>query len=218
MDQHFTDVTVLYAPLPGEHEFDILAVPGLEGHAFGSFVNKTDEHMWLSDALPGDIPTARVMTCGYGSRLLHSTSFANLDDLAQTLRIAICRVVRSERKHLILIGHSLGGLLIKEALIKLADSNSDSDVLDLVVGALFFGVPNDGMDIESLLPMVTNQPNQILLGGLNNASSQILALQRRSFSVFLRQANFELYCFYETHLSPTATKVFVSIENQLQVH
>lgn len=212
IDQHFRDVTVLFAPLPGEHEFDILAVPGLGGHAFSSFVSKTDRHMWLSDTLPGDIPTARVMTYGYDSRLPYSTSFATLDDLAQTLRIAICRVVRSERKHLILIGHGLGGLLIKEALIKLAESNSDSDVLGLVVGALFFGVPNDGMDIESLLPMVTNQPNQILLGTLHNANSQILALQRRSFSALLKRANFELYCFYETQLSPTGAKVFVSLE------
>jgi hypothetical protein len=210
IDRHFDDITVLFAPSADKHDIDILAVSGLGGHAFGSFVRKDHGHMWLSDSLPRDMPTARVMIYGYESRLQDSTSFANLDDLASSLQIAICRVLRSEGKHLVLIGHSLGGLLIKEALIRIAESDSDSDLLGLVFGALFFGVPNDGMDIESLIPMVNNQPNRFLLESLYNVNPQILTLQNRNFSRVLKQTNFEIFCFYETRQSPTAVKVHVS--------
>ncbi|KIM98677.1 hypothetical protein OIDMADRAFT_31451 [Oidiodendron maius Zn] len=206
IDRHFDDITVLSAPPADKHDLDILAVSGLGGHAFGSFVSKDHGYMWLSESLPRDMPTARVMLYGYESRLQDSTSFANLDDLASSLQIAICRVLRSERKHLILIGHSLGGLLIKEALVRIAESDSDSDLVSLVFGALFFGVPNDGMDIESLIPMVNNQPNRFLLESLHDVNPQILTLQNRSFSRILKQTNFEIFCFYETKQSPTAVK------------
>ncbi|KAI0116871.1 hypothetical protein F4814DRAFT_265288 [Daldinia grandis] len=118
IDQHFHDLTVLYSPPPSDHSVDMLAVHGLGGHPFGSFVHKADGYMWLSDSLPGGIPTARVIIYGYDSGLQDSTSFAGLDDLAGSLYRAIGRPSRtSGRKPLILIGHSLGGLLIKEVLV-----------------------------------------------------------------------------------------------------
>jgi hypothetical protein len=210
IDQHFNGITVLCAPPTSEHQIDVVAVSGLGSHPFGSFVHKGDGHMWLSNSLPRDMPTARVMIYGYESGLQGSNSFAYLGDLASSLQIAVCRLLRSENKHLILIGHSLGGLLIKEALIRIAESDSDSDLISLIFGTLFFGVPNDGMDIESLIPMVNNQPNQFLLESLNSINPQILTLQKRNFSRVLERSDFEMFCFYETRLSPTAAKVSVS--------
>jgi hypothetical protein len=209
IDQHFDGVTVLFAPTWGEHEIDVLAVSGLGSHAFGSFVHKGDGHMWLSKSLPKDLPTARVMTYGYESGLQHSTSFANLGDLASSLQIAVSRLLRSGKKRLVLIGHSLGGLLIKEALIRMCESDSDSDLIPLILGAVFFGVPNDGMDIESLIPMVNNQPNRLLLESLNFMNPQILEFQKRDFFRVLKRADLELFCFYETRQSRTAAKVSV---------
>jgi hypothetical protein len=210
IDQHFNGITVLCASPTGEHQIDVVAVTGLGSHPFGSFVRKGDGHMWLSNSLPRDMPTARVMIYGYESGLQGSNSFAHLGDLASSLQIAVCRLLRSEKKHLVLIGHSLGGLLIKEALIRIAESDSDSDLIGLIFGTLFFGVPNDGMDIESLIPMVNDQPNWFLLESLNSINPQILTLQKRNFSRVLERSDFEMFCFYETRLSPTAVKVSVS--------
>jgi triacylglycerol esterase/lipase EstA (alpha/beta hydrolase family) len=157
------------------------------------------------------MPTARVMVYGYQSRLQGSTSFASLEDLANSLRIAVCRLLRSGReKRLVLIGHSLGGLLIKEALIRTTDSDSESELVSLVSACLFFGVPNDGMDIESLIPMVKDQPNRFLLESLATINSQVSRLQSKNFSRILGQAQFRMFCFYETKLSPTAAKVSIS--------
>ena len=141
-------------------------------------------------------------------RLKDSTSFAGLDDLAGSLHLQIRRLLRSgEQKHLILIGHSLGGLLIKEALIRMTESDSEPDQIRQIVGAVFFGVPNDGMDIESLIPIVNDQPNHFLLESLSAINSQVLRLQRRNFAHFLDRTAFVIFCFYETRLSPTAARV-----------
>jgi surfactin synthase thioesterase subunit len=121
--------------------------------------------------------------------------------------MAICRLLRPKKKPLVLIGHSLGGLLIKEALIRIVDSDSESSLIDLVCGFVLFGVPNSGMDIESLVPMVNDQPNRSLLESLSDMNSQILRLQNRNFFRVLKQTTFKMFCFYETRLSPTAAKV-----------
>ncbi len=211
IDQHFDGITVLVSPPANQHQVDILAISGLGSHPFGSFMHKGDGHMWLTDSLPRDMPTARVMIYGYESGLQGSTNFASLEDFASSLYVSLCRLLQSEgRKRLVLIGHSLGGLLIKEALIRMAESDSKTNLLKLVSGCLLVGVPNDGMDIDSLTPMVSNQSNELLVKSLDATNSQILGLQRRNFSRILGQARLEIFCFYETKLSPTAVKVCVS--------
>ena len=208
IDRHFRGITVLSSPSADKHTVDVLAVPGLGGHPYGSFVDKGDGHMWLSESLPRDMPTARVMIYGYESGLQDSTSFAGLDDLAGSLRAALCHLLESgEQRRLILIGHSLGGLLIKEALIQMTESNSGLDQARRIVGALFFGVPNDGMDISSLIPMVNDQPNRALLESISAINSYVLRLQGRSFDKLIDQTALNLFCFYETKLSPTAARV-----------
>ncbi len=197
-------------PPEGEYTINVLAVSGLGSHPFGSFVHKGDRHMWLSDSLPRHMPTARVMIYGYESGLQDSTSFAGLDDLASSLHLDICRLLRSgEQKQLVFIGHSLGGSP-HQALIRMAESGSEADLVMRIFGGLFFGVPNDGMDIESLIPIVGDQPNRSLLESLSAINSQILRLQKKDFSSFLNQMKFELFCFYETKLSLTAARVSYS--------
>ena len=205
IDMHFHGTTVLYSPT--DHDVDVLAVCGLGGHAMGSFIHKRDRHMWLRDSLPQRIPKARVMIYGYDSGLQHSTNLAQLGDLAKSLRTAITRILRSGKRRLVLIGHSLGGLLIKEALTQLAESDSRS-LVNFVSGVLFFGVPNHGMDIESLIPMVNDQANRPLLDSLHRVNSWVLMLQDRDFSRILDQRkDLKVFCFYETEKSPTAAKV-----------
>lgn len=63
----------------------IIAVTGLAGHAFGSWKERNGEFMWLRDALPSALPTARIMTYGYGSKLQGSTSDASFRSYAVSL-------------------------------------------------------------------------------------------------------------------------------------
>ncbi|KAK4441902.1 hypothetical protein QBC34DRAFT_42923 [Podospora aff. communis PSN243] len=208
IDRHFHGITVLSCPPANTHTVDILAVPGLNAHAFGSFVHKDDGHMWLSDRLSCDMPNARVMIYGYDSHLEGSTSFAGIDDLAGSLSLDVGPLFRhglGEQKRLVFIGHSLGGLLIKGALIRMAEAKADW--MTQIVGAVFFGVPNRGMDgLESLIPMVTDQPNRAMVESLSRINSDFLSRQEVRFDAMLKEVALEMFCFYETELSPTAAK------------
>jgi len=163
--------------------------------------------MWLADSLPEDFPNARVIIYGHDTTLQSSTSFAELDDLAGSFQMALGQVLQPQPRRIILVGHSLGGLLIKEAIVRLSESDADADLLVWIVGCLFFGVPNDGMKIESLIPMVADQPNRSLLESIRHMNSQVLNMQKRNFSKVLAKLSLDLFCFFETELSPTAKEV-----------
>ncbi|KAL6807195.1 hypothetical protein GGI42DRAFT_320215 [Trichoderma sp. SZMC 28013] len=166
--------------------------------------------MWLRDALPKDIPTARIMTYGYNSIIANSTSMQNLEDLATSFRDSLLPLVRSDTlRPIIFIGHSLGGLIVKQALAILSKSQREADVklVRAVYGIVFFGVPNHGMDITSLIPMAGDGPNRFLIESISFHNSQILDILHRDFQVALgKQGESEIVCFYETETSPTAKR------------
>jgi hypothetical protein len=89
------------------------------------------------------------------------------------------------------------------------DSTHGIDMLNSIYGALFFGVPNQGMDITSLIPMVKDQANQELLHSLSR-ESQLLRNQTRKFPVAFNFPDSRIMCFYETIESRTAKKVGLS--------
>ena len=164
--------------------------------------------MWLRDALPHDLPGARVLTYGYDTRLAESNSFQNLEDVALTFRASL-RVALGSRppdRPLIFIAHSLGGLVLKQAMIQMASGDSiDRRTFQSTYGILFFGVPNQGMDISSLLAMVGSQPNLPFLTMLSKDSGSLQGLVERFRKVFDFQDS-EIISLYETYASRTATK------------
>jgi hypothetical protein len=89
------------------------------------------------------------------------------------------------------------------------DTKPHRAILDATYGALFFGVPNEGMDIKSLAAMVKDQPNQALLHSLGKGS-QLLRNQSREFPKAFDYEDSEIVCFYETTMSPTAKWVSIT--------
>lgn len=116
-DKDFYGFTPLHTP-EGDIEADIIALTGLAGHAFGSWA--ASSHMWLRDFLPIDLPSARVLLYGFDSSLAGSQSRNILADLSSNFVVKLHTMrslSRSESRPMIMIGHSLGCLIIKEALI-----------------------------------------------------------------------------------------------------
>ncbi|OCK93158.1 uncharacterized protein K441DRAFT_697330 [Cenococcum geophilum 1.58] len=219
LDTHFRGLTPLHSAKDSECSIDLIAVPGLGGHAFGSFKERTGSHMWLRDSLSHDLPNIRIFVYGYDSRIAQSTSFANFDDVASELQEAI-RLIRnyprfkktsmpttSPQRPLILISHSLGGVLVRATLIRMGgtESGDDSDKANLksIRGILFFGVPNAGMETQYLLPIVGDQPNRFFVEQLGR-QSDILRIHRRDFPKVFTFKDSEIISFYETKQSPTA--------------
>ncbi|KAL6826497.1 hypothetical protein V8C40DRAFT_244386 [Trichoderma camerunense] len=213
IDHVFLSITSLFTPPPQDHKVDIIAISGLGGHAFGSFKERGGQHMWLRDALPHDITgesgerIARVMVYGYESSLINSDSFQNLEDLGTTLHSDLRTLISDYWfKPIVFIAHSLGGLIIKQFLISLSKSRDEVDqrLRWAIYGIAFFGVPHDGMDIRSLIPMTGDRPNRFLLESIGFNNSQVLSIQQREFSKAVGGYDeSEIFSFYETRLSPT---------------
>lgn len=89
--------------------------------------------MWLRDSLPHDLtsddgnsPMARIMIYGYESGLAGSSSIQNLEGLATSLHTNLLALRTTGKtnsgrmKPIIFIAHSLGGLIVKQVLLRVA--------------------------------------------------------------------------------------------------
>ncbi|KAJ5675776.1 hypothetical protein N7462_008673 [Penicillium macrosclerotiorum] len=189
IDTHFRGLSVLYTP-PDDipPTVDICAVAGLGGHAWGSFKHKgtSQSFMWILDGLREHFPTARLMTYGSKTKLDGNESTQTLEDLGRILRddllgdlgSASSRVGKSFSVPSFFIAHSLGGLTVKEALLQELKAPEPESFINNVQGALFFGVPNHGMNVEVLEAMIRGQPNEALLNSIGYQSTTLQKLSR----------------------------------------
>lgn len=82
----------------------------------------------------------------------------------------------------------------------------DVSILNCISGFLFFGVPHQGMAIESLVPLVQDNPNRSLLESLNENSALLQRLEKEFSNAFGAICP-QIVSFYETERSPTAVEV-----------
>ncbi|KAL6792985.1 hypothetical protein J3E68DRAFT_451420 [Trichoderma sp. SZMC 28012] len=203
VDVDFFGLTPLADPLQNTL-VDIIAVTGLAGHAFGSWKSKSKPDMWLRDFLPISIPNARVLTYGYDTKLPGSRSKSSILQLSRKLLESI-KTTRDESTNyrpLILIGHSLGGLVVKHALVQASEgSEDDLAVFRSCYAVMFFAVPNRGLDNISLMSMVKGQPNEDLVRNLGVESPFLNHLHESFHKRFT--LNSEIICAFETRTTPT---------------
>lgn len=207
VDSRFNGWTPLNNPR-APIQADVVAVTGLAGHAFGSWAHD-HHHNWLRDYLPMDMPNLRVMTYGYDSQLgpeqlsrqdleLHAADFATkLRGLWQST---------SYRRPTILVGHSLGCLLIKEALIRSAAFSERPEGLEKIVPlVIFFGAPHGGLATTALETLVKGTPSQTLIEELKPGSPFLDSLTFKFKRISL---NMKILSVYERQ--PTASAVETS--------
>lgn len=157
---------------------------------------------------------------GYDTKLPGGSSFQSLGDLGLAFKNTLISLVRENKKTgflkpLILLGHSLGGLVLKEALCQMAANQTPDDkaVLKSLRGILFFGTPNQGMNIKSLIPMVESQANEEFLRSLGTDSADLRRQAQQWSKVVdtphsdILSHKLEIISYYETSTSPTALKV-----------
>ncbi|KAH7227531.1 hypothetical protein BKA60DRAFT_553072 [Fusarium oxysporum] len=215
-DTHFLGFSVVGTPFANSDkiEVDIVAVHGLGGHAYRSFKERGGSYMWLEDSLPAHLRAAlpgcaaRILLYGYDARVENTISFQSIHDLAGRLRGSV-RAIRPgiiKKRPLVFIGHSLGGLIIKELLVMQNEPGGDeTDMLNLRAtgGALFFGVPHRGMDNSALLAAIGLQANREFLESLRIGSPE-LEKQSQLFSSVSVLDGSVIFSFFETCISGTA--------------
>ncbi|MCJ1344417.1 hypothetical protein MMC31_002620, partial [Peltigera leucophlebia] len=193
-----------------EKTVDVVAVHGLQGDAY-----KTWEHdngsLWLRDFLPADIPNARIMTFGYDSTVAFSKSVAKIEDKALELlnHLSARRYLAAPGKParpIVFICHSLGGIVVKKALVLAHDRNSNLDYKDISANTkaiAFLGVPHEGSNTAWWAGFATNllksfslgtSTNTAIVSDLEKGSATLADISRK----FVEKApDMIVYTFYE---------------------
>lgn len=159
--------------------------------------------MWVRDALPKAFPSIRVVLFGYDTTLVKSNSFQTIDDLSLSLVNNLKTSGFALTKPLIFLAHSLGGIIVKGALV--ASANGDDrgrQIVKQTAGAVLFGVPSRGMETQALMTMVRGQANDGLLRDLTVPSEYLNSLDDQFVEV---AGGMKLFWAFETRTSPTVT-------------
>ena len=94
--------------------------------------------------------------------------------------------------------------------MKGSEDEADLENLKVSYAAMFFGVPNRGMNTDSLRPMVIGQPNENFLMNLGR-DSELLTMKNERFCKVFAFRDSKILSFYETKQSPTAVLVCVQL-------
>ncbi|KAK3329184.1 hypothetical protein B0H66DRAFT_15304 [Apodospora peruviana] len=188
---------------------------GKPGNFFSRLNRKSAERVvfWPRDLLPATIPEARVLTYGYDTHLTHvlgrPLNRTTVYDIAGDFLVALEASRRSEPSRPILfVVHSLGGIVIKEALrqanICRAGKSHLRDAFASTIGIVFFGTPHGGADprglpqfvAESLVRMAGFRVNQKILDSLLPSSDRLKEL-RNEFGPIAAEHKWLIHSFQE---------------------
>ena len=186
---------------------DVVAVHGLQGDAFKTW-ECSNGSLWLRDYLPEEIPSARIMTFGYDSTLAFSNSVARIEDKALDLlnRLGAKRDESTDRRPVVFICHSLGGVVVKKALILAHERSLDpvfKDILKNTKAIAFLGVPHKGSDSAWWANFAANAlkgasigltTNNALVADLRKDSSALSTISKQFIE---RSRDLSIYTFYE---------------------
>ncbi|KAI9888243.1 MAG: hypothetical protein M1814_000933 [Vezdaea aestivalis] len=211
-DTDFDGFTPL-SPTEGDDEYkvDCIVIPGWGGHAFGSFKERGGSFMWLRDEITGLFPRLRVWLYGYNSKLTGETSIESVGDWCHTfcdllVDLRVKTGADQQKRPLIFIVHSLGGWIFKEAMVSLSRHRDPKakDVVNYTYGALFFGVPGQGMNTDALATMVGQKPQRATIALLDQGVHHHLrAKQHQEFCDAFDFEHSRIVNFFETSLSET---------------
>ncbi|KAI5842039.1 hypothetical protein BZA05DRAFT_380199 [Tricharina praecox] len=205
VDCDFLGMTPLYSA--SEPTVDLVAVTGLAGHAYGSWKSRNRPHVWLRDFLPHDLDAhdcrVRVLTFGYNSALKDDRSTPSIQGFARLLLDSLNSQRQGEKERhrpIIFIGHSLGGLIIKQALADASHesekSENDQAILDSCTALFLFGVPHRGLNIKNFRTLVKDQKNEHFIGDLR-VGSDFLRLSHQRFSQVVELNSCQVISFFE---------------------
>ncbi|KAH7120856.1 hypothetical protein B0J11DRAFT_581621 [Dendryphion nanum] len=145
-ETRFGKLNILHDP-EGHVKFDILAVHGLNPRNDQMHPEKTwttdNKIFWLKEFLPERFKDSRIMMYEYNSNIAFGAAAAGIEQHSETMMndIFIEREGAPNRP-LIFICHSLGGLVVEQAL--LLDDPKFKDIIGSTRGVVFFATPHRG--------------------------------------------------------------------------
>ena len=104
-------------------------------------------------------------------------------------------------------------------MIRMKDSDDPNDRLNFrsTYGALFFGVPSQGMDVDTLAAMIGNLPQRYTLNLLDHQlGHRLKARQHEEFCKAFDYVDSKITQFFELKKSPTVCQVSGPVHKQFE--
>ncbi|OIW33576.1 hypothetical protein CONLIGDRAFT_184066 [Coniochaeta ligniaria NRRL 30616] len=211
-------INVLHIPaIQPEFQVDIVFIHGLTGNSYDTWLHRESGVHWPRDLLKHDVPNARILSWGYDADVASFWGHASNNHLAEHARNLLGDLVRlrvdtdSERRAVLFVVHSLGGLVVQRAL-SISRERAEPHLKSLEAatrGILFMGTPHNGSDLAAwaiLCARVVSKfrdANVTILKTLERDSEPLRDTQD-AFGQLLRiregqNSPIQVTCFYEEH-------------------
>lgn len=207
--------------------YSIIAVHGLnprsksaEDHALDTWRTPPgrDGRIWLRDDLPQFVEKPRVFLYQYDATVVYGkdrdTFVGKASELLEAIRI---EREHAESRPILFFGHSMGGLLIEQALINAHNNPKYTSIKDATSGISFFATPHLGGD-RRLVDLGNVAAKVATKAGFSKGESVMETLKRGSvFSEILQEhwrhqlLSYNLVSFWGAHDSVSRLKISSNI-------
>lgn len=208
-----------------EAAIDICFIHGLTGNRRNTWSSRDNSVIWPKDVLPSILGAVRILTFGYDAYIVTKSVASHngvldhaknlLNDLTRT------RIGRDVSRPLILVAHSLGGIVSKEAIL-LSRNNSQAHLrwmFDCVHGVVFMGTPHKGSWMADWAKISANalglakSTNSSLLDILKEENKYLESIHDRFCDMLKEQHRsrraIEVICFFEELPMPYIKRMVV---------
>ncbi|KAL4785698.1 hypothetical protein BJX76DRAFT_366768 [Aspergillus varians] len=198
---------------------DIVFVHGLNGHPHRTWVSSKTSTFWPGDLLPEVLSQCRVriLTYGYNANVTSFTDGASKDRIlnhSETLAASLAanRTFKNcTERPIIFVCHSLGGLVVKRALIYSRSLTNEKvehlrSIYVSTYGILFLGTPHNGSEVAKWGLLLQNICAAVLPRKFMDTSPQLIkalktnneTLQNINSLFTDMMPRFHIYFFHET--------------------
>ncbi|KAL8792224.1 MAG: hypothetical protein Q9195_005180 [Heterodermia aff. obscurata] len=154
---------------------DVIFIHGLDGHPYRTWASEATKTFWPAQLLPPILEEekARILVYGYNADVTPVAdgvlSKEKIHNHAQNLLAELWANRKQQQatdRPIIFIAHSLGGLIVKRALVHSSGirGNKIAHLRSIYVSThaiLFFGTPHKGFDIESWISRWKPKPGSV---------------------------------------------------------
>lgn len=176
---------------------DIVAVHGLNGDAFKTFTAEKSGTFWLGDKdmLPQDLKgRCRILTFSYPASVTALLGRTSSDRILQHATTLVAELVADREgegateRPLLFLCHSLGGIIVKRALIYSASRTGPMvehirSIYVSTYGIVFFGTPHQGSGKANLASFAQRMVNALVPSGIVDTDSQLVGALKESSEV-----------------------------------
>ncbi|KAI2737765.1 hypothetical protein DTO013E5_5807 [Penicillium roqueforti] len=208
-------LNLLYSPTVPE--IDVIFVHGLGGSSRKTWSKSSlQSHFWPKEWLSKDpaFQNARIHSYGYDSYYLKGREDClNVHHIGKTFLSAISTspCIMNSATYIIVIGHSMGGLVMKKAYILAKQDKVHKALSERFTALYFLATPHRGADsAKTLRYLLKIAYDRAYVGDLepNSGAIQVINDEFRHFS-----AGLELWSFYETQNMKLFSSLIVDPES-----